>query len=137
MSLLAAAGILGGAEQVAAVGVALALCLGVIAFSLPVLAAMGIAPNVAFLVAMSTYALQVLLGAVLLREGRPGGALDGVLDPAWLGVSLISLALAVTCGVVLDQLRSARSVTLAERAPADSPQDDPTQSARSQVPPSQ
>ena len=118
--LLVCAVLAGGAAAVTSVGVAVGLGLGVMAFSLPVLAAMGLSPSVSFLVAMSTYALQVLLGAVLLRAGRQGGALADVLDQTWLGVSLVALAVVVTAGVVVDQLRAARSVTRAAGVPAGS-----------------
>ena len=118
--LLLLAVLAGGPEAVTSVGVAVGLGLGVMVFSLPVLAAMGLSPSVSFLVAMSTYALQVLLGAVLLRAGRPGGALADVLDQTWLGVSLVALAVVVTAGVVVDQLRAARSVTRAAGVPAGS-----------------
>ncbi|QWC84788.1 hypothetical protein KLP28_14685 [Nocardioidaceae bacterium] len=107
--LVALAATVGDAEAVVAVCVAMAMLLVVAAFSLPVLAAMGLAPHLAFLVALSTYVLQVLLGALLLREGGPGGALDGVLDARWLGVALVVLAVVATVGVVTDQLRAARA----------------------------
>ncbi len=113
--------VLGDDRAVAGVLVSWGLVGAVGLTSLPVLTAMSVSPAVAFLVAMLTYGLQVVLGAVLLRLASPGGPLAEHLDPRWLGGSLIVLVLAATGGVVVDQLRSSTASGGASAAPETPP----------------
>ena len=84
-----------------------AIALGFFLFgSTVVSAATRIAPQAAMLVALMTYALQVVLVALVFVLIAESGALGGTLAAAWLAGGLIVATLAWTAGQLVATLRS-------------------------------
>lgn len=90
-----------------------ALCGGAVAVvvfvsgSLVVNAVAGLAPGLSLVFALSTYLLQVFALALFFTVLTGSGLLDGTLDRAWLGASIIGVTL-VWLGVQVALARTAR-----------------------------
>jgi ATP synthase protein I len=65
-----------------------------------------VSPATTLMVALLTYALQMVVLVAVMQRLSAAAWLDGRLDPIWIGVTLIAIALGCTLALIIVSLRA-------------------------------